>query len=143
VVPLARLQGVQRELSSVQKAAAAAATEATAQRVALEVQLGELQGKLADAQRTAAAALIDKIKATDAEAVHELITGDTPEAVQASHQLAKTAYASARSAYARSLPTSAPAPSQLSRSAALQPDTRSAVQLIADGLNALKPSINN
>lgn len=142
VVPLARLQGVQRELSSVQKAAVAAAAEATAQRTALEAQLGELQGKLADAQRTAAAALIAQIKATSTDIVPDMIVGDSPEAVQLSFEQSQKAYAAARSVYARSLPVSAPATtSQPTRSSALPPPA-TPFEALKAGLNASRKTIN-
>lgn len=128
-VPLARLQGVQRQAAQLtnELAAAKAATAA-------------LTAELAAAHAAHAAALIDKIKATDAEIVPDMITGDTPEAVQANYATSKSAFASARSAYARSLPVSTAQPS---RPTAPQPDTRSPAELIAAGLAAKSLTINN
>jgi len=128
-VPIERLKGVQRQAAQLTNELAAAKTATAA-----------LTAELAAARAAHAAALIDKIKATDAEIVAELLTGDTPEAVQTSYATSKSAFATARSAYARSLPVTT---AQQSRPTQSQPDTRSAAELIAAGLAAKSLTLNN
>ena len=135
-IPLARLQGVQRQLSQAEK-------DRDSYRAATET----LQQQLAAANARAASEYAERIKSTQRDIVPDLIQGETIEQVDASLAASRAAFAAARQAYARTIPTPTPgtpgtvgnpsAPQQ-----AAQP-TGSAVQLISQGLRQPSTDINH
>jgi hypothetical protein len=133
-VPLARLKGVQRQLSAVESSL----RQANETIEALNTQLSAAQQRAAQARRA-------EICATQPDIVPELVGGDTLDAVERSLELSRRAFAAAQQAYARRLPTpqvGSAAPSQPADPHANGP-TGNAVQMIRQGLAQAKPDIND
>jgi hypothetical protein len=135
-VPLARLQGVQRALSQAER-----------DRDSLKDTLTTLRQELAQANARAASEYAERIKSTQRDIVPDLIRGETIEQVDASLSASRAAFAAARQAYARTIPTPQPGipgpvgnPPAQQQSA--QPTSTSAVHLISQGLRQPANDIN-
>jgi multidrug resistance efflux pump len=128
VVPLARLQGVQRQLSQLQK-----------DNDTVNSQVTDLTAKLTAAETRAAHEYAERMR-TQSDLVPALIQGDTIEAVEQSITASKAAYAAAQAHYARTIPT--PPPGSGNQPAQNVPDQRSPTQLISAGLHQANPNIN-
>lgn len=133
-VPLARLQGVQRALSQAQR-----------DRNSLKDALAAIQQELARANARAASEYAERIKSTQRDIVPDLIRGETIEQVDAALSASRAAFAAARQAYARTIPTpqtgAGNPPDSLTQPSA-QPPSTSAVQLISQGLRQPANDIN-
>jgi hypothetical protein len=134
-VPLARLKGVQHLL-----------VKAEAERDELKGLVGTLREQLAMANQRAATECAARIKSTSYDIVPELVQGETVEQVEQALTTSRAAFAAARQAYARTIPTpqqtaaaagNTPAPNGL----AAQP-TGSAVEMISRGLRQPANDIN-
>jgi hypothetical protein len=130
VVPLARLRGVQRQLSQMQKELAATRTEAN-----------NLRESLGVAEKRAAGEYAERLRATRNDIVPQLIGGETLELVEQSLANSKAAFNAAQQAYARQLPT--PAPARVGNDAATGADhVMTPLQLLRAGLAQPKDDIN-
>ncbi len=130
VVPLTRLQGVQRVLAQAQKDLASMRAEAAALRASLNA-----------AQQRAALEYADRLRATETNIVPQLISGDTMEQVDQSLANSKAAFSAAQQAYARTLPT----PTPRGVGAAAPPDADhnlTPLQLLRAGLSQTMNDIN-
>jgi hypothetical protein len=134
-VPLARLQGVQRQLSQVEK-----------DRDTWKQAADALQSQLADAHRRAAQEYAERVKLSAQDIVPALIAGDTIEQVEQSIHASRAAFAAASAHYARTLPTPVGKDAAASQSPAgdllSQPEPRHPVSLISQGLRNAQPDIN-
>ena len=135
-VPLARLQGVQRALSQAER-----------DRDSLKDTLTALRQELAQANARAASEYAERIKSTQRDIVPDLIRGETIEQVDTSLSASRAAFAAARQAYARTIPTPQPGiPGPVGNPPAQQPSAQppstSAVQLISQGLRQPQTDIN-
>ena len=134
-VPLARLQGVQRQLSTAEK-----------DRDTWKQTAEGLQQQLTDAQRRAAHEYAERVKLSAQDIVPALIQGDTPEQVEQSISASRAAFAAASAHYARTLPTpvgnGAVAINSPSGDLLSQPEPRHPVSLISQGLRNAQPDIN-
>ena len=130
-VPLARLQGVQRALSQAER-----------ERDGLQSTLNATRQELAQAQARAAAEYAERLKSTQRDIVPDLIRGETIEEVDAALAASRAAFAAARQAYARSIPTPPVGnpPHSLTQPGA-QP-TGSPISLISQGLRQSTNDIN-
>lgn len=130
VVPLARLRGVQRQLSQIQKDLAATRAEATS-----------LRESLGAAEKRAAGEYAERLRATRNDIVPQLISGETLEQVEQSLANSKAAFNAAQQAYARQLPT--PAQARVGNDAAPGADhVMTPLQLLRAGLAQPKDDIN-
>jgi hypothetical protein len=130
-VPLARLQGVQRALSQVER-----------DRDSYKGMLQVVQQELAAAQSRAASEYAERLKSTQRDIVPDLIIGSTIEQVDAALANSRAAFAAARQAYARTIPTPQPG---AGNPPATQPPAQqktSAVDLISQGLRQPTLDIN-
>ncbi len=127
-VPLARLKGVQRQLSAVEK-----------DRDSYKAMTAVLQEQLAAAEKRAASEFAERIRATHRDIVPSLIRGETVEQVEQALANSKAAFAAAQQAYARQIPT--PQVGTAAPQATAQP--KSPLQLIRDGLTQPKQDINS
>ncbi len=131
-VPLARLQGVQRVLSQAER-----------DRDSLKDTLAAIRQELAQANARAASEYAERIKSTQRDIVPDLIRGETIEQVDASLSASRAAFAAARQAYARTIPTPTVGnPSDSLTQPNAQPPSTSAVQLISQGLRQPQTDIN-
>jgi hypothetical protein len=131
-VPLARLQGVQRALSQAER-----------DRDSLKDALAAIRQELAQANARAASEYAERIKSTQRDIVPDLIRGETIEQVDASLSASRAAFAAARQAYARTIPTPTVGnPSDSLTQPNAQPPSTSAVQLISQGLRQPATDIN-
>ena len=134
MVPIARLQGVQRKLSAAE--AALQTAQAT---------IEALNAQVAEANRVATSARIAEIRATHADIVPDLITGGTLAEVETSLQTSRRAFAAAQQAYARTIPTpvvlNATVGNPAQPTAQDQPSL-SPLQMISAGLSQSKSDIN-
>jgi hypothetical protein len=131
-VPLARLQGVQRALSQAER-----------ERDGLQSALSATRQELAQAHARAAAEYAERLKSTQRDIVPDLIRGETIEEVDAALAASRAAFAAARQAYARTIPTPPVGnpPHSLTQPSA-QPNT-SPVQMISQGLRQPPTDINH
>jgi hypothetical protein len=131
-VPLARLQGVQRALSQAERERDALHNESTA-----------LRQQLDTANARAAQEYAERLRTTQRDIVPDLIRGETIEQVDASLSASRAAFAAARQAYARTIPTPSVGnpPHSLTQPSTQQP-TGSPVQLISFGLRQPPTDIN-
>jgi hypothetical protein len=130
VVPLARLQGVQRQLSLAQKDLMAARVEAIA-----------LRESLSAAEKRAAGEYAERLRTTHRDIVPQLIGGETIEQVDQSLANSKAAFSVAQQAYARLLPT--PAFARVGAAAPQDADQGlTPLQLLRAGLSQTKNDIN-
>ena len=135
IVPLARLQGVQRQLSATEK-----------DRDTWKQTAEGLQQQLTDAQSRAAHEYAERVKLSAQDIVPALIQGDTVEQVEQSINASRAAFAAASAHYARTLPTpvgnGAAAINSPTGDLLSQPETRHPVSLISQGLRNAHPDIN-
>ena len=131
-VPLARLQGVQRVLSQVER-----------DRDSLKNMLTTVQQELTQANTRAATEYAERLRTTQRDIVPDLIRGETIEQVDASLSASRAAFAAARQAYARTIPTPQPG---ASNPPAGQPPAQqtpgSPIQMISQGLRQSSNDIN-
>jgi multidrug resistance efflux pump len=127
---LARLQGVQRALSQAER-----------DRDSIKDTLTALRQELAQANARAASEYAERIKSTQRDIVPDLIRGETIEQVDASLSASRAAFAVARQAYARTIPTPSVG-NPLAQQQSAQPPSTSAVQLISQGLRQPQTDIN-
>ena len=128
-VPLARLKGVQRQLSAAEK-----------ERESYRTMAGELQTRLAESEKRAAAEYAERLRATHRDIVPQLIGGETLEQVEQSLANSKAAFSAAQQAYARQLPT----PPAVGNGAPRADDqTLSPLELLRAGLSQPKQDINH
>jgi hypothetical protein len=97
MVPIQRLQGVQRALSQAER-----------DRDSYKNMSAVLQQQLDQANQTAAQHYAERIRATHSDIVPSLISGSTIEQVDQSLANSRAAFAAARQAYARTIPTLQP-----------------------------------
>ncbi len=138
-VPLARLQGVQRLLSRAERNL----NQVERERDHFKVLAGDLQQQLAAANKQAAVEYMERIKATSHDIVPELIQGETIEQVEQALTSSRAAFAAARAAYARAIPTPASrtgGPSAMGEVPAGAPGNP--IDLISRGLHQTTNDIN-
>ncbi len=129
-VPLARLKGVQRQLSTAEK-----------ERESYRAQTAELQARLDASEKRAAAEYVERLRATRTDIVPQLIGGETVEQVEQSLAGSLAAFSAAQQAYARQLPTPPPAVGSGAPQAADPP--LSPLQLLRAGLSQPRQDINH
>ena len=127
-VPLARMQGIQKQLSQLQKDLATA-----------NAQTQNFRDLLAASDKRAASELAERLRATQPDIVPSLISGETIADVEKSLAISKSAYAAAVKTYALKIPVPSGNPSA-SQSSPQSP--KSPLDLLRSGLNQPKKDIN-
>ena len=128
-VPLARMQGIQKQLSQLQKDLATA-----------NAQTQNYRDLLAASDKRAATELAERLRATQPDIVPSLISGETVADVEKSLAISKSAYAAAVKTYALKIPVPSGNPSA-SPSSPQSP--KSPLDLLRSGLTQPKQDINS
>lgn len=128
-VPLARMQGIQKQLSQLQKDLATA-----------NAQTQNFRDLLAASDKRAASELAERLRATQPDIVPSLISGETVADVEKSLAISKSAYAAAAKTYALKIPVPSGNPSA-SQSSPQSP--KSPLDLLRSGLTQPKKNINS